>query len=320
MSEKEYLTRSTVQQEEQTWCRISDKGELEYLDWTFIEQQALQFDLAGENGARDHTMTMCKLISAARKQTLQRVNVLVNNFAGGSNDAAGVMMYDPVGAILPSPATFVFFHVGDDISQPARLVDSIQKTNPGSEIYMVTDAETPGIEGVIRHEETIDRERLMIERLRCYAALKLEKPAIYLDTDMVARGFINLPTILGDKKYAFCNRSFDRMVPFNGNQRGLDFSEHDGRPMGLVYPYLGCFVATESGEDWVPILNRYLTLSDKYHRWYGDQEALREFVHSLKVSEFNLVDESVFACLPEYIGNSSPLIVHYKGARKNATT
>jgi hypothetical protein len=319
MNDKEYLKRDVVKQQEQTWCRISDKGELEYLDWTFIHQQALQFDLAGENGARDQTMMMCKLILATRQQTLKRVGTLVERFADGHNDAAGVLMYNPVDVELPPPATFVFFHVGDDLTQPLRLVDSIQKTNPGSEIYMVTDAETPNIEGVIRREEPIDRERLMIERLRYCAALKLEKPAIYLDTDMVVRGFVNLSAILGDKTYAFCNRSFDRMVPFNGQQRGLDFSEHDGRPIGLVYPYIGCFIAARSSVDLQPILDRCLRLPDKYHRWYGDQEALREFVHTLKASEFNLIEESFIACLPEYIGDSSPLIVHYKGARKNAT-
>lgn len=319
MSDKEYLKRDVVKQEEQTWCRISEKGELEYLDWVFIEQQALQFDVAGENGARDQIMTMCKLISAARKQTLQRVTLLVNSFAGGSNDAAGVLMYDPVSASLPPPAQFAFFHVGDDTSQPLRLVDSIQKTNPESEIWMLTDAETPVVEGTKRLEQEIDRDRLMPERLRCYAAAGFESPTIYLDTDMVVRGRINTAAILGDKKYTFCNRSFDRMVPFNGNQRGLDFSEHDGKPIGLVYPFIACFIAARSSDDLWPIFDRCKILSDTYQKWYGDQEALREFVHSLKVEEFNLVDEAVFACLPEYIGNSSPMIVHYKGARKNAT-
>jgi hypothetical protein len=317
MSDKEYLKRDVVKQQDQTWCRISDKGELEYLDWVFIEQQALQFDIAGENGARDQIMTMCKLISAARKQTLQRVSTLVTNFAGGSNDAAGVLMYDPTTVVLPPPVAFVFFHVGDDVSQPLRLVDSIKKTNPGSEIHMCTDAETPAIEGVTRFEQQVDRERLMTERLRCYAALKLETPAVYLDTDMVVRGRLNLNMILGDKKYAFCNRSFDKMTSFNGNQRGLDFSEHDGRPIGLVYPVVACFVAARTSADLWPIFDLCLKLPDKYHRWYGDQEALREFVNTLKASEFNLVEESLIACLPEYIGSSSPLIVHYKGARKN---
>jgi hypothetical protein len=319
MSGKEYIQKKDAKQEEQTWCRISDAGDLEYMDWTFVEQQAQQFDIAGKNGARDQVMTTCKLLLVTRKETLRRVSTLIGNFADGSNDAASVLLYDPTKALLPSPATFVFFHVGDDITQPSRLVDSLKKTNPGSEIYMITDVDTPVIEGVTRFEQQIDRERLMAERLRCYAALKLDKPAIYLDTDMVVRGFVNLPAILGDKTYVFCNRSFDRMVPFNGQQRGLDFSEYHDRPIGLVYPIIGCFIVARTSADLLPIFDLYLRLPDKYHKWYGDQEALREFVNTLKVSEFNLVEEAIVACLPEYIGNSSPLIVHYKGARKNAT-
>jgi hypothetical protein len=157
----------------------------------------------------------------------------------------------------------------------------------------------------------------MSERLRAYTQLDLQEPAIYLDTDMVVRGFVNLLAILGDKKYAFCNRSFDRMVPFNGQQRGLDFTEHADRPIGLVFPYVSCFIAARTSADLLPLYDRCRVLDEKYHRWYGDQEALREFVNTLKASEFNLIEEAVIACLPEYIGNSSPLIVHYKGARKN---
>jgi hypothetical protein len=317
MSEKEYLKRDVVKQEEQTWCRITDDGRLEYLDWVFIEQQAALFDQAGSTGVRDNTMTMCKTAVLARQQTLERAVTLLSRFAMYNNDTAAVTFYDPINAALPKPATFVFFHIGEDTTQPARLIDSIEKTNPGSRIIMLTDKITPELQGAERREFDINPDYIMTERLRVYTQLGLQEPAIYLDTDMVVRGFVNLPAILGDKKYAFCARSFDRMVPFNGQQRGLDFSEHADRPMGLVYPYVGCFIAARTGADLSPLYDRCRALDVKYQQWYGDQEALREFVNTLKVSEFNLIDEAVIACLPEYIGNSSPLIVHYKGARKN---
>jgi hypothetical protein len=317
MSEKEYLKRDVVKNEEQTWCRITDDGRLEYLDWVFIEQQAALFDQAGSTGVRDNVMTMCKIAVLARQQTLERAVTLLSRFATYSNDTAAVTFYDPINAALPKPATFVFFHIGEDTTQPARLIDSIEKTNPGARIIMLTDTVTPALQGAERREFDVACGSLMTERLRAYTELGLQEPAIYLDTDMVVRGFVNLPAILGDKKYAFCNRSFDRMIPFNGQQRGLDFSEHHDRPMGLVYPYLACFIAARTGADLSPLYDRCRALDVKYQQWYGDQEALREFVNTLKVSEFNLIDEAVIACLPEYIGNSSPLIVHYKGARKN---
>jgi len=318
MSDKDYLKRDVVQQQEQTWCRVSDDGKLEYIDWLFVQQQAAAFDAAGNVGARDHIMTTCKLLTVVRHQTIEKSIAILARFADYNNDTPAVVMYDPTRVVLPPPSTFVFFHVGDDISMPAQLVDSIQKTNPGAEIVMCTDAATPALEGVRRFECEVDRERLMVSRWGAYVALNLDKPAVYLDTDMVVRGFINVSAILGDKRYVFLNRSFDRMVPFNGKQRGIDFSENDQRPIGLVYPILGCFIITRSGADWGVLHGRYVALEDKYQRWYGDQEVLRDFLNTLKVQEFNLVEEAIFACLPEHTNANSPFIVHYKGNRKNA--
>lgn len=318
MTDKEYLKRDVVQQKEEMWCRLSTKGEIEFIDWAFVERQAAQFDQVGEGGVRDNVMMMCKLMVVTRQQTLDRVKHLITRFADYSNDTAGVTLYDPVRAPAPPVATFVFFHVGDDMSNPARLVDSIQKTNPGARIVMCTDAETPVIEGVERRELPVDRERLMVERWRAWAELNFDTPAVYLDTDMVVRGLLNIPALLGDRQYVFCNRSFDRMVPFNGRQRGQDYSEHDQRPLGVVYPLLGCFTVTRGAEQWRFMNEKYAALPDKYQRWYGDQEVLREMLNTLKAHEFNLVEESQYACLPEHADKHNPLIVHYKGNRKNA--
>lgn len=318
MSEKEYLKRDVVQQKEQTWCKISTAGHLEFLDWTFVEKQAAEFDLVGESGVRSNLMTMCKLAVLVRQQTLEKSIHLLTRFGDFSNDSAAVIIYDPTQVNRSDPATFVFFHVGDDTTQPVRLVDSIQKTNPGARIIMCTDEASPVIEGTERREFSIDRERLMVERWRVWSELGLEQPAVYLDTDMVVRGVINVPALLADRNYVFCNRSFDRMVPFNGSQRGLDFSEHHDRPLGVVYPVLACFTITRSAEQWRSMHELCAALPDKYQRWYGDQEVLRELIGTLKVKEFNLVEESQYACLPEHLDKHSPFIVHYKGNRKYA--
>lgn len=319
MSEKDYLKRDVVKEEEQLWCRLSSDGKLEYIDWIFVEKKAIQFDIAGEAGARDNIMTMCKLMAVARQQTLEKCIHLLTRFAASDNDAAAVIMYDPT-AKKVTPATFVFFHVGDDLSQPTRLVDSIKKTNPDAKVVMCSDAATPALEGVERFDFQVDRERLMTSRWKAYKELNLAQPAVYLDTDMVVRGRVDLPALLGDKRFVFCRRTFDLMNPFNGSQRGLDFSEHDQRPVGTVYPILASFVATKSGAEWSELYERCAALPDKYHKWYGDQEALRDAVNSLKAADFNLVDEAVYSCLPEYAEQCSPFIVHYKGNRKNATT
>jgi len=60
---------------------------------------------------------------------------------------------------------FVFFHVGD-IAQSRLLAKSIQKFNPNSKIYFITDKVTEDIDDVtytLRIE--CDRENLMTSRL-----------------------------------------------------------------------------------------------------------------------------------------------------------
>ena len=111
---------------------------------------------------------------------------------------------------------FAFFHVGDDCRLPVRLVQSIRQFHPDAPVYMVTDADTPTLKGVIRHEVEIDREALMLSRTLGYADLGLADPTLYLDTDMALNRPISLRSALGDASAGFCRRSYHRDAPFNG--------------------------------------------------------------------------------------------------------
>jgi len=99
-----------------------------------LSKICLQFDVVGEAGARDNIMTMCKLMVVTRQQTLERCVHLLTRFATSDNDAAAVIMYDPTAKEIV-PATFVFFHVSNDLSQPTRLVDSIKKKATMTEMF-----------------------------------------------------------------------------------------------------------------------------------------------------------------------------------------
>ena len=80
---------------------------------------------------------------------------------------------------------FVFFHVGD-ITQPQLLTSSIKKFNPESKIYFITDLSTKDIEGVTKTVRLdLDSENLMISRLEGFSKLELNKPAVYIDTDVL---------------------------------------------------------------------------------------------------------------------------------------
>lgn len=309
--DKEYLKRDDVQKTEHTWCKLSE-DKLEYLDWVFVEKQAQEFDTIGDAGVRDNIMMICKLLVLVRQQTLEKSIDLLARFKQGSNDSAAVVFYDPLAKTSVKPATFVFFHVGDQIKLVNKLIDSIKKTNPQSRIIMCTDAATPLVQGVERIERLVEREYLMHHRWLAYRELGLNEPAVYLDTDMIVRGTIDVELLLSDKDYVFCSRSFQKNAGFNGQQRGLDFSEYHNRPINDVYPVLGCFVITRDSSKWTALVAAYEKLADKFKRWYGDQEVLRDFRGAV-----NYVEESRYACLPEHADQHTPYILHYKGNRKN---
>lgn len=209
---------------------------------------------------------------------------------------------------------FVFFHVGEDIALPSKMVMSIHVHNPGAEVIQVTDAHTPIVPGVTRAAVMdIDRSHLMLARTSAWANLGLHNPALYLDTDMIVNAPIDVEGALGKGVVAMCRRTFNRDAIFNTRQRGQDFSEYAGKTLDELYPYLGCCTITADWGVWADLTEMYLALPDKFKVWYGDQEVLREYAKGRKVID---LPEHIYACLPEHMAGQ-PLITHYKGQRKN---
>ena len=218
------------------------------------------------------------------------------------------------GGMFASMSTFVFFHVGDDLEWPTRMVASLRAFNPGAEIIQVTDRVTATVEGVTWAYPTEgDREFLMHWRLAAFARLGLDEPALYLDTDMVVKAPIKPSTLVLDEVCVPCRRSFNRDALFNPRQRGLDFSEYTGKTLDEVYPFVGCATVTRDAGPWEDMAEMFEALPEKFWRWYGDQEVLREYCRQTEVT----LPEYHFACLPEYLPqHPHPAIIHYKGARK----
>jgi hypothetical protein len=211
------------------------------------------------------------------------------------------------------PPVVVFFHVGDDISHPQKMVKSVLRYNPNAYIVMCTDTDTPDVMGVSdRFEIEIDRDELIHGRIKAYARLAMEGPAIFLDTDMLVQGEIDPTTMLADAEVAACRRSFNCDVGFNTELRGLVFDEHKGKTMDQVYPYVFCALVTDGPKFWEDLLAVYDTLDPKYRKWYGDQEALRVYAESNEVATF---PESIYGCLPEHKTDDAK-ILHYKGAAR----
>mgnify|MGYP001241938364 CR=1 FL=1 len=144
---------------------------------------------------------------------------------------------------------FVFFHVGD-ITQPQLLTLSIKKFNPESKIYFITDLSTKDIEGVTKTVRLdLDSENLMISRLEGFSKLELNKPAVYIDTDVLVVKPIPISLFEG-KDIILCNRSFSNDALINTSFRGMDLSEFAGRTLGEVYPFLACFTYSKNYKFW----------------------------------------------------------------------
>lgn len=206
--------------------------------------------------------------------------------------------------------TFVFFHVGNDISYPQKMVKSLLRHNPDANIVMCTDTTTPDVMGVTdRFETAVDVDNLMYARVKAYSRLEIEGPTVFLDTDMIVQSEIDVEEMLSGTQVSFCRRTFANDAEFNIEQRGIKFDEYAGKTIGELYPYVGCAVATNDTRFWSEVLKIFDSLDPKFKRWYGDQEALRIYAEKYGAAEFS---ESVYGCLPEHKTDEAK-ILHFKG-------
>jgi len=208
-----------------------------------------------------------------------------------------------------------FLQAGADIRFAAILVKSIRTYHPRAEIVQCSDEaspQVPGVDEVIRGGSA--RGRLMMFRTSLFARVAVTQPTLFLDTDMICIGTVELEAALGAHSVAVCTREFDRGGPFNINFRGMMMTEHAGKTLGEVYPYLGCATIVHNAPFWADCVAAYDVLPQKYREWYGDQEVIRDLVRAGRHT-FAELPESVFACLPER-ANEKAKILHYKGEQR----
>jgi hypothetical protein len=216
---------------------------------------------------------------------------------------------------------FVFFHVGDDITFPTKMVASLKDVMPDAEVIMCTDDATPEVPGVSERKISKgDVKQIMYWRTRAFAEAKIMRPAMYIDTDMLFMLPVNPAAILDDREIVFCRRSFDRDVGFNGGQRDGVFKQYHGIPLGTLYPYLGCATVTKNYHAWKGLAILMGFMNANFKQWYGDQEALKVYSHMLYPELVGEMHEADYACLPDRMTEGQvPYILHYKGpARKEA--
>ena len=212
---------------------------------------------------------------------------------------------------------FIFLHVGLDI-RPYFLVKSIRKFFKEATIIQCTDLTTQKVEGVdelIRHDG--DTSNLMTFRLEVFSLIDIKKQCVFLDTDMLVLKEFNLDNYF-ESDVVLCKRSFGLDSVFNTSFRGMDLSEYKNQTLGAVYPYLACFTLVQSKEFWKETDTILKLLDNKFHFWYGDQEALKKIAVSNKF-KISTIEEAIFACLPEEINhNFLPNLIHFKGPSRKS--
>ena len=125
-----------------------------------------------------------------------------------------------------------FLQAGADIRLAAILVKSIRTYHPRAEIVQCSDEaspQVPGVDEVIRGGSA--RGRLMMFRTSLFARVAVTQPTLFLDTDMIFIGTVDLEAALGAHSVAVCTREFDRGGAFNINFRGMMMTEHAGKTL-----------------------------------------------------------------------------------------
>ena len=207
---------------------------------------------------------------------------------------------------------FVFFHIGDTF-HPTLLTKSIKKFNPDSKIFYITDKKNKNIEGVtntIRID--CNSDDLMTSRLLGFSELKLNTPAIYIDSDVLITK--NIPNELFNQNEVYlCKRSFMIDSIINTSFKNMDLSEYKNKTLGEVYPFIACFTYATNYKFWEECYNILINLNKKFHYWYGDQEALR-IINDQKKFNIGYLNENLICSTPEMLNNTSKVYsIHFKG-------
>ena len=91
----DYLKLPEAQQEEEVWCTIGEKGELDVFKWDFVERQAMVYDRHPENMPRDNVQIICKLAVLIRKQTIENCMRVLGKYGEHAVDSSVVFLKEP---------------------------------------------------------------------------------------------------------------------------------------------------------------------------------------------------------------------------------
>lgn len=188
-----------------------------------------------------------------------------------------------------------FLHVGEDCTLPRIMVRSVQEF--GHTIIQMTDEKTPAIDGCEVVRMPWDGVHLMPYRLKHLADLQ-EPDLCVLDTDTVM--LKDVSDVWGDWDLALTKRGPTVDV--------------GGKSITKWMPYNIGVMFVRDPAVWKVAHGLCLELPEEYHRWWGDQLAMRGVSERFRLLE---LPASEWNCTPDHPGHiPDARVLHYKGLRK----
>ena len=186
--------------------------------------------------------------------------------------------------------SIAFFWVGEDISIPKRLVDSIRLVMGSDvEVIQLTDLTTAGVAGVTKVQRSELSSQIMVARLQAYAqTASSQEFTFFCDADSIFISPLNIQTGLDSQDIFLTERLQDHAI----NDKYPEFyPEFTGKMIKDVMPILFGAIAVKGNQsgffDYLLTICKQLPM--RFQRWYGDQYALASLIKNEQF-KFGLLD------------------------------
>lgn len=186
-----------------------------------------------------------------------------------------------------------------------RMVRSAKEVMPGVEIVQMTDTRTPAIKGVDDVYSMKPVQEFAPYRLLHLAHFPADKPAIFLDTDVIVKR---------DMREAF-NESFD--VGLTKRDYAI-FGRQSGRNLTEIMPFNTGVMFCRDPNFFMDCYEVSLTCSPEEQRWFADQIAIARVAATgdWDVKEFQCEVWNRVPVRADDLGQA--YAVHYKGEKRKA--
>jgi hypothetical protein len=217
--------------------------------------------------------------------------------------------------------SIVFFWVGKNISIPKSLVHSIRLVmGEDVNIVQLTDHDTEEISGVTSVKRYELPEQIMLARLEAYSKYEPDTEEVFFcDADSI---FINKLSLPKDKEQKIFLTPRQQDFKINATYPEY-YEEFVDKTAKEVMPFLFGAIATRDNQQifFKELLNICLKLPNRFHRWYGDQFALKKYVDD-GFERYTNLDTNIYLSVlrdqltPQYLKNaldSNVQLITFKG-------